>query len=131
MKKFTIWGKRIFIVTGVVLLLLLVTDFNSRMAELTRLRAQKEEEIEYVDELFATQYALETQIGYAESDEAVEAWAREQEHSVLPGDFPVVPIADPAYQTIQESENKNIEINHNHWENWLLWLFGSTEESIP
>ena len=126
-----LWGKRILVVGGLLFMILLVTDFNSRMAELTRLRAQKVEELQLREELFATQYALQTQIAYASSDAAVDEWAREQERAALPGDFPVVPLADPNYQP-PEPEVQEIQAQaHTHWENWMLWLVGPEEESSP
>jgi hypothetical protein len=126
-----LWGKRILVVGGLLFMILLVTDFNSRMAELTRLRAQKVEELQLRDELFATQYALQTQIAYASSDEAVDEWAREQERAALPGDFPVVPLADPNYQPPQPEVLEIQAQEHTHWENWMLWLIGPEEESSP
>ena len=68
------WGKRILVMIGLMVMVLLVTDFNSRMAELTRLQAQETQEIQRRQNLFATQNVLETQIGYANSDAAVESW---------------------------------------------------------
>ena len=116
---------------GLVLLIVLVTDFNSRMAELTRLREQKENEMRNVEHLLVTQSALATKINFAESDKAVEAWAREQERSVLPGDFPVIPMVAPDYQTPEDNDSEQLEISLSHWENWIVWLFGTTGEDLP
>jgi len=119
------------VVGGLLFMILLVTDFNSRMAELTRLRAQKVEELQYREELLATQYVLQTQIAYASSDQAVEEWAREQERAALPGDFPVIPLADPNYQPPEEEVPEIQPEEHTHWENWMLWLIGPEEEGSP
>ena len=44
-----------------------------------------------IDNLESTSVALQTQIAYAESDKAVEEWARTYERDVLPGDIPIIP----------------------------------------
>ena len=120
-----IWIKRISIVIGLVILLLLVTDFNSRMAELTRLRAQHEIETQRLAELKAENEILKAELTYASSDLAVEAWAREQGRLVRKGDYPIYPV--PVEGTMIESENsiQDREVEQNNIEMWMLWLFGS------
>jgi hypothetical protein len=74
-----------------VVLALMVMDFNNRTAELNRLREEEKiirVQLESRDE---TKSALEAQIAYATSDAAVMKWAYEH-HQVRPGDMPVVPI---------------------------------------
>jgi len=78
--------KRVLVVVVVIILVLLLMDFNQRMVLLTKLRdmAQK------YSNLVATRDALQTEIAFANSDEAVEKWAREEAGMIQEGDIPIV-----------------------------------------
>jgi hypothetical protein len=82
----------ILIFGGFAVLVLLVIDFNSRMAELRRLTAEKEDVSARVTSLVETQMSLETQVAYATSDAAVYYWAYNFQHMGREGDVLVVPI---------------------------------------
>ncbi len=84
--------KPLLILTGFAVLVFLVTDFNSRMAELRRLTAEKEDVSARVTSLVETQESLETQVAYATSDAAVFYWAYNFERLGNEGDVIVVPI---------------------------------------
>ena len=84
--------KPVLILVGFTVLVLLVMDFNSRMAELRRLTAEKEDVSARVTSLVDTQVALETQVAYATSDAAVYYWAYNFQHMGKEGDVLVVPI---------------------------------------
>jgi hypothetical protein len=84
--------KPVFIVVGFAVLVLLVMDFNNRMAELRRLTAEKQDVSARVTSLVATQQSLETQVAYATSDAAVYFWAYNFQHMGREGDVLVVPI---------------------------------------
>jgi cell division protein FtsB len=88
-------GKRIAVLGTIVILVLLMMDFNNRMGEYQRLKGQEEQVSAQVGNLQATEQTLKTQIAYATSDSAVEEWAREQGHMIQPGDVPIVPLAPP------------------------------------
>ena len=92
MNKFGKSWKPVLIVVGFAVLVLLVMDFNSRMAELRRLTAEKEDVSARVTSLVDTQVALETQVAYATSDAAVYYWAYNFQHMGREGDVLVVPI---------------------------------------
>ena len=81
----------VLVVLGLALLVYLVMDFNSRTAELSRLRADKEVVQAQHDSLEATVTALNAQMAVATSDSAVQQWAYEN-HMARPGDVPVVPV---------------------------------------
>ncbi len=85
--------KQILAVGSLLVLVVLVMDFNSRMAELLRLSEQAEQVSGRATDKIQTRVYLETQIAYATSDAAVEEWARVQGHMIQPGDHPVVPVA--------------------------------------
>jgi adenylate cyclase len=91
--KISVKGWRpVLILIGFAVLVLLVMDFNNRMAELRRLTAEKEDVSARVTSLVETQLALETQVAYATSEAAVYYWAYNFEHLGKEGDVRVVPI---------------------------------------
>ena len=62
--------------------------------------------------------ALRTQIAFATSDYAVEAWARNEGHLALPGDYVIVPmpqeVKTPQYLFIPTP-------NYSQMEKWQVW----------
>jgi len=84
--------KPALILIGFAILVLLVIDFNNRMAELRRLTVEKEVVSARVTSLVQTQASLETQVAYATSEAPVYYWAYNFEHLGKEGDVPVVPI---------------------------------------
>jgi hypothetical protein len=111
--------KPILIVVGFAVLVLLVMDFNNRMAELRRLTSEKEDVSARVTSLVATQQSLETQVAYATSDAAVYYWAYNFQHMGREGDVLVVPI-QPQGSTPVPTPTPAIapEVIHN----WQVWL---------
>ena len=85
------WKPAVMVI-GFAVLVLLVMDFNNRMAELRRLSAEKDDVSARVTSLVQTQQALETQVAYATSEAAVFYWAYNYERLGKEGDILVVPI---------------------------------------
>lgn len=123
MDKFNDIGKRILAGFGLFLLFLMVMDFNNRMTELARLRAQREVEQARLDVLVGTQSALETAIAYATSVPAVEEWAREQGHYIQPGDFPILPLPVAGFTPEPEVDPSTEDETINNWDAWFEWFF--------
>ena len=97
MKRTWLGWKYALLVIGVIVLALLVMDFNNRMAELSRLSDKKEDVAAEATHLVNTQVQLETQIAYATSEGAVEAWAYEEGHLVREGENLVIPLEYPGF----------------------------------
>ena len=113
----------IFAVLGIVLVLLLV-NFNQRMTLLTRLRRQEKELTEYYSHLESTRTALEAELIYAQSDQAVERWAREDAMMIQPGDIPIV-LLPPAEQVPTPSVIEPVVIEKiQKWEIWQALFLG-------
>jgi cell division protein FtsB len=89
MEKFRISWKTLLIGLVFVGLILLIRDFNNRMAELHRLTLEREMVGLESTQKVATYSALETQAIQGESVEAAEEAAREQLKMVEPGDVPI------------------------------------------
>jgi len=109
----------ILMVVGFAVLVLLVMDFNSRMAELRRLTAEKDDVSARVTSLVETQNALETQVAYATSDAAVYYWAYNFQHMGREGDVLVVPI-QPVGSTPQPTPAPVVTAEV--IQNWQVWL---------
>jgi cell division protein FtsB len=122
MKSLRSWMKRILTAVGVILLLVLVIDFNSRMVHLLELRGELEAEQARLDELVQEEAVLEQAIGFAESDEAIDEWAREQNRMGQEGDIVVVPISDGTILEVEQTEVAEPQDYISNWEAWILWL---------
>jgi len=111
--------KPALIVLGFAVLVLLVMDFNNRMAELRRLTAEKIDVSARVTSLVETQQSLETQVAYATSEAAVYYWAYNFQHLGKEGDVLVVPI-QPEGSLPQPTPTP--AITPQVIQNWQVWL---------
>jgi hypothetical protein len=129
--KFTGKGwKPVLILAGFAVLVLLVMDFNNRMAELRRLTAEKEVVSARVTSLVETQISLETQVAYATSEAAVYYWAYNFEHLGKEGDVLVVPI-QPEGSLPQPTPTP--VVTPQVIQNWQVWLslFSDQPQTAP
>jgi adenylate cyclase len=129
--KFTGKGwKPVLILAGFAVLVLLVMDFNNRMAELRRLTAEKEDVSARVTSLVETQVSLETQVAYATSEAAVYYWAYNFEHLGKEGDVLVVPI-QPEGSLPQPTPTP--VVTPQVIQNWQVWLslFSDQPQTAP
>jgi hypothetical protein len=106
-------------ILGLLAVILLIRDFNSRMADLRRLAAEKEKVSAQVTSLIATKQVLETQVADSLTVDAVRKYAYESADMQQPDDHLVIPVgvpgenleptpaAAPAAEPVQ---------------NWQLWL---------
>ena len=120
------------ILTGalIVIIILLMAEFNNRMTELDRLTVQRDRAAAQITSLVQTQIFVETQIAYATSVAAVEEWAYEEGRLVRPGDQPVVPLPSGGEQdglTPVPVVPINTEDFVENWEVWLALFFDRTE----
>ena len=114
--------RRIGLMIGVGLLVLVVIDFNTRLQELNNLSAQAKIVRTQATQAMQTQIALQTQVGFANSDSAAEQYARTDGHMVQAGDIPVVPLGDSSGPPpVTPTPAPSVEPKQN-WEIWW-WLF--------
>jgi cell division protein FtsB len=123
MKSWERSWKYILSVLGFVILVLLVMDFNSRMAELNRLTAEKKIIGAQATQLVQTNVFLQTQIAYATSQPAVEEWARKNQHMVQEGDYPIVPMAPANSTPIPTVAPVVTPKIIDNWDVWMSLLF--------
>lgn len=96
MKNILLVNKKHLLIAGaVIILFFLVMDLNSRLVSLNRLSSEAKAMQTEVSSLVATSTALSDEIVFAQSDAAVDEWAREEGHMTRPGDVLVVPVAPP------------------------------------
>ena len=116
--------KRVIVVGLVIILVLLLMDFNQRMVLLTKMRGQEEELEQEYAELQSTRDALETQIAFANSDLAVEKWAREEGGMAQQGDIPIIllPPSDPVPTKTPSQPTVVNEVEK--WQIWQELFFG-------
>jgi len=121
-----VWRPALILI-GFAILVLLVMDFNNRMAELRRLTAEKEVISARVTSLVETQTSLETQVTYATSEAAVYYWAYNFAHLGQEGDVLVVPIqVEGSLPQPTPTPVVTPEVIQN-WQVWLTLLMDETQ----
>ena len=117
--------KRVILVLALVILVLLFLNFNQRMILLSKLRGQQKELTQEYAQLEGTRAALQTEIAYANSNDAVEEWAREEGRMIQEGDIPIVilPPADPIPTKTHQPESFVDKVEK--WEVWWELFFGN------
>ncbi len=124
MKRIRLNDKRILMIGAIVLLIIMMMDFNTRMSELQRLSNERSQLVGRVTELASTEQSIRTQIAYATSDAAVEAWARQEAHMVKPGDVLVVPEAPKDATPVPQVAVAPTPRAVSNWEVWYALFFG-------
>jgi cell division protein FtsB len=124
MKKFHLFDRRILWAVALIVLILLMMDFNTRLGEMLRLNDERSQVSAQVTQLAATRDSLEGQITYATSDVAVQQWAREEGHMVQKGDVPIIPIP-AANVTPQPVAIPTVAVESvSNWQVWQALFFG-------
>ena len=104
---------------GLLALVLLIRDFNNRMADLRRLTAEKQHVSAQVTSLVATKQFLETQVAYSLTDDAVRKYAYEKGSMQQPEDHLAIPVAVPGDNPEPTPEAEPVE---EPVQNWQLWI---------
>ncbi|MAT43095.1 MAG: hypothetical protein CL609_12200 [Anaerolineaceae bacterium] len=93
MKKINFDSRRLIVYAVLLVLFFLLMGLSTKFSDLNQLNEQNELMNTEVVALRATNYVLETQIAFATSEAAVEAYAREDGYMVRPGEVLIVPIS--------------------------------------
>ncbi len=115
--------KYVLVIIGVALLLLLLANFNARVAELNRLRRTHQQVSTQLVSLQETQMVLQTQVAYATSEAAVLEHAYQEDRMVRPGDVLVVPLAPPASTPMPTPFVVTASRQRAPWEYWFALFF--------
>jgi len=116
--------RRVAIIIGMIMLVFIVLEFNRRLEELTLLNKQNELVQAQATQAIQTQIALQTQVAYAASTNAVEEWARTDGHYIQDGDLPIVPIGQPGMAPIEMSAPAPAPTPMANWQVWWDLFFG-------
>ena len=116
--------RRVTIIIGIIMLVFIVLDFNRRLEELNLLNKQNEFVQTQATQAIQTQAALQTQVAYAGSNNAVEEWARTAGHYVQDGDLPMVPIGQPGTAPLEASTPAPSSTPQANWQVWWDLFFG-------
>jgi hypothetical protein len=124
MNRLPIDWRRVALVAGVLFLVVLIVDFNSRLEELDRLNRQAE--ITRLEATLAasTKIAFETQVANATSDQKVEEEARSNAGMILEGDHPVVVMGDGSEAPLETLEPTPLPTAKPNWRLWWDLYFG-------
>lgn len=115
--------RRAAVFIGVMLLAMFVIEFNSRLEEMNRVTGQLEQSRAIATQAMRTQMALQTQVAYAESDAAVEEWARTEGHYLQEGDQVVIPLGQPGSDPVAANTPAPTPTPLDNWEVWRILFF--------
>ncbi|HEX2998319.1 MAG TPA: hypothetical protein VHP14_26070, partial [Anaerolineales bacterium] len=116
--------RRVLILIGILALVFIVLEFNRRLEELNMLNRQNQAIQTQATQAVQTQAALQTQVGYAGSDAAVEEWARTDGHYIQNGDLPVVPVGQAGAAPIEASTPTPVPTQPANRDVWWNLFFG-------
>lgn len=123
MDQFPIRLRRVAVFAGIFILILFVIEFNTRLEELNRLNEQRDEMRAIATQAVQTQIALQTQVAYAASTDAVEEWARADGHYLQEGDQPVIPVELPGSAPVIVNTPVPVPTPMQNWEIWWTLFF--------
>jgi len=124
MKRLSIDWRRVVLVAGVIFLVVLIVDFNSRLEELDRLNRQAGITRAEATQAALTKIAYETQIANATSDQLVEGEARSNGGLIQEGDHPVVVLGDDGETPLENPEPTPLPTPKPNWQLWWDLYFG-------
>ena len=124
MKSITIDWRRVVLIAGVLFLVVVIVDFNTRLEELDRLNRKADITRAEATQAAWTQVALETRVANAGSDQIVEEQARSESHMIQEGDIPVSVLGDEGVPLLSNSEPTPISTPKPNWQLWWDLYFG-------
>jgi hypothetical protein len=116
--------RRVFVMIGILTLVFIVLEFNRRLEELNMLNRQNQFIQTQATQAIQTQLALQTEVAYAGSDDAVEEWARMDGHYIQDGDLPVVPVGQAGAAPIAANTPTPVPTQPENWAEWWDLFFG-------
>jgi len=124
-KQLPINLRRVAVFIGILLIILVIMDFNNRLDELNRLQKQDSALQAEATQGMQTHAALELQATYAASNQAVQDWARQEGRYAQPGDQSVIPIGSTSEAPFQQSAPTPTPTPMPNWQVWWTLFFGS------
>ena len=116
--------RRVALVAGLLFLVVVIVDFNSRLEELDRLNRQAEIVRAEATQVSLTKVAYETLVANANSDQIVEEDARSNGGMIREGDRLVVVMGDESAHPLDAPEPTPITTPKENWQLWWDLYFG-------
>ena len=124
--KSIIWAdKRLLLVVVLAVLVFMMMDFNNRMTVMLQLDRQERQLKTQKVELQQTKVKVEAEIVYANSDRALEEWAREEARLINEGDVPIIILPGGSLKQTPTPQSDPKMAAMNTWEIWKELFFGS------
>jgi len=123
MNAFSINWRRVGFLIGMGLLVLVVIDLNTRLEGLNNLETERNVFSGQATQAMQTQFALQTQVAYAQSDQAVEDYARGEGRMIQPGDIPAVPLGIQTSEPIITPTPSPVPTPQPNWQTWWDLFF--------
>ena len=123
MKRWLLTKKQIWFVILVLIIVGLLIDLNTRISTLTYLREQKELLETDVVSLQATLDVISEEILYADSDTAVESWARQQGLMMQEDDNVIIPLPVHGPTPVPTPVPTVQPVVYENWEIWRALIF--------
>ena len=124
MKSLPFDWRRVAIIAGVLFLVVVIVDFNSRLEELDRLKRRAETTRAEATQAALTQDAYETKLANAASDQVVAEEARTNAGMIQEGDHPVVVLGDGSETPLENLSPTPTPTPKPNWQLWWDLYFG-------
>ena len=124
MKRIKVNWRYILTGIGLVLVVILVIDFNQRLDTLNRQSMQLATVQAEGTQVVETQVALMTRVAYAGSDASVEEWAYTEGRWVRQGESLVQPMPDGSAAPTPTAPPVPVTPEPENWQIWLELFFG-------
>lgn len=121
---FTLNWRRLGVIIGIGVVLVLVMNFNARLGDLAHLQNQAATIAAQATGVMVTHAVLLTQEAFATSSDAVDQYAHGEAHMARPGDHVVIVLPAPG-STPQPTPIPTPVVNNlSAWDVWMSFIFG-------
>lgn len=126
-KKINWTDRRLITVVAIVVLVVLMMDFNNRMSSMIKLNQMEAILETKLANLEATRMVIEDNIAYAKSDQALEEWAREKDRLIAEGDHPIIIMPPSNYTPAPTAAPSPEKVVLTRLQIWKELIFGSDD----
>ena len=123
MNRIPINWRRVTVIAGILFLIVIIVDFNTRLENLDSLNRQAALIRAEATQVAATQVVLDTKIADADSDQNVEGQARSEGRMIQEGDYPVIILGEEGSPPPKSAEPTPIPAQPENWQLWWNLIF--------
>jgi hypothetical protein len=122
--SFPINWRRVGFLAAIGMLALAIIDLNTRLEGLNNLDKERDFYNAKATQAVQTQTWLQTQVAYAQSDPAVEEYARADGHMIQDGDILAAPMGIQTSEPIVTPTPSPVPTPAPNWQTWWDLIFG-------